>query len=151
MFASSYHGGALNEWKVVEEMSDIEKVFNYLSACEPIGGPDLADQIKIYSASGITKKIPLKYFWVTFYKKGTCHIEWRVPELVEKLNIYGCQRKNWLPPSYGKKHYSEMTSEEKNVIDELQGEEEYEKVLERADYYLSTGTDQLLLMGGKNE
>ena len=59
-----------------------------------------------------------------------------MPELVDKLNIYGCQRKNWLPPSYGKKHYADMAPEEKTVIDEFQGEAAYEQVVAKADYYL---------------
>ena len=152
-FADPWHPSTLNEWTVINVMSDIEKVFNYLDT-EQIGGPDLAEQINMYSKSGITKKIPLKFFWVTFYKKGTCHIEWRVPELVEKLNIYGCQRKNWLPPCYGKKHYADMTDEEKTVIDEFQGKEEYAKVMARSSYYLvesETGGARLLLGSGGTE
>lgn len=134
-FSYSWESGELNESAACRALSDLEKVFNYLDNGETTG-PDLRDQIKTYAASGITKKIPLKYFFATFYKKGTCHIEWRVPELVEKLNIYGCQRKNWLPPSYGKKHYADMTPEEKTVVDEFQGEEAYEQVVAKADYYL---------------
>lgn len=128
-----------------DTLTDIEKVFNYLDK-GTTAGPDMWDQLRVYSESRLTKKIPLKYFWVTFYKKGTCHIEWRVPELVDKLNIYGCQRKNWLPPCYGKKHYSDMTKEEKAVIDEFQGEKEYEKVLEHLDYYLADDTAQIQLL-----
>ena len=131
----SWEHEPLNESAAIRTLADLEKVFNYLDNGETTG-PDLRDQIRIYNASGITKKIPLKYFFATFYKKGTCHIEWRVPELVEKLNIYGCQRKNWLPPSYGKKHYANMTPEEKTVVDEFQGEAAYEQVVAKADYYL---------------
>lgn len=131
----SWERDQLNESAAIRTLADLEKVFNYLDNGETTG-PDLRDQIRTYNASGITKKIPLKYFFATFYKKGTCHIEWRVPELVEKLNIYGCQRKNWLPPSYGKKHYADMTPEEKTVVDEFQGEEAYEQVVAKADYYL---------------
>lgn len=136
-FYSSYswERDKLNESAAIRTLSDLEKVFNYLDNGETTG-PDLRDQIRTYNASGITKKIPLKYFFATFYKKGTCHIEWRVPELVEKLNIYGCQRKNWLPPSYGKKHYADMTPSEKTVVDEFQGEAAYEQVVAKADYFL---------------
>ena len=116
-------------------LADLEKVFNYLDNGDTTG-PDLREQIESYAKEGITKKIPLKFFYATFYKKGTCHIEWRVPELVEKLNIYGCQRKGWLPPCYGKRGYTDMTPEEKSVIDEFQGEEAYAKVIARTDYYL---------------
>lgn len=140
LFSSySWESGRLNESTAVRALSDLEKVFNYLDNGDT-SGPDLREQIKTYNAAGITKKIPLKYFFATFYKKGTCHIEWRVPELVEKLNIYGCQHKNWLPPSYGKKHYADMTPDEKTVIDEFQGESAYEQVVAKADYYLMDST-----------
>ena len=45
--------------------------------------------------------------------------------------------KKWLPPFYGTKSYSEMNQEEKDVIDEFQGREGYEKVFRRQDYYLA--------------
>ncbi|MBQ6164756.1 MAG: DUF4942 domain-containing protein [Clostridia bacterium] len=149
----SWESGKLNESAACKALSDLEKVFNYLDNGET-SGPDLREQVKAYAAAGITKKIPLKYFFATFYKKGTCHIEWRVPELVEKLNIYGCQRKNWLPPSYGKKHYADMTPEEKTVVDEFQGEEAYAKVMARTDYYLMSDAAigvKLLTTGAETE
>lgn len=134
---SSYsrESSKLNERAACKVLADLEKVFNYLDSGDTTG-PDLYEQIRSYNAAGITKKIPFKYFYATFYKKGTCHIEWRVPELVEKLNIYGCRHKGWLPPSYGKKAYADMAPEEKTVVDEFQGEEAYAKVMARTDYYL---------------
>lgn len=129
----SWDRGELNTSTAVHALADIEKVFNYLDNGDTTG-PDLRETISLYGERG--RKIELKYFNATFYKKGTCHIEWRVPALVEKLNIYGCQHKGWLPPSYGKKAYSDMTPEEKTVIDEFQGEDTYSKVMARKDYYL---------------
>ncbi len=64
-----------------------------------------------------------------FTKKGTVHIEFKDQKLVDRFNIYACQHKNWLPPTYGKIHYEEMTQDEKAVIDSFQGKENYEKVL----------------------
>ena len=129
----SWDRGELNTSTAVHALADIEKVFNYLDNGDTTG-PDLRETISLYGERG--RKIELKYFNATFYKKGTCHIEWRVPALVEKLNIYGSQHKGWLPPSYGKKAYSDMTPEEKTVIDEFQGEDAYSKVMARKDYYL---------------
>lgn len=145
----SWSSKEFNELAAFDTLSDIEKVFNYLDTGNTTG-PDMMNQLKIYSESRTAKKIPLKYFFVTFYKKGTCHIEWRVPDLVDKLNIYGCQRKNWLPPCYGKKHYSDMTPEEKTVIDEFQGKDEYEKVVSNASFYL-VSANQLLQLPGEME
>ena len=147
----SWSKNEFNQSAAFDALSYIEKVLNYLNT-GTTAGPDMWDQLKVYSQSGTTKKIPLKYFFVTFYKKGTCHIEWRQPELVDKLNIYGCQRKNWLPPTYGKKHYTDMTPEEKTVIDEFQGEQEYEKVVSNADFYLASSNQMMLIAGtGAND
>ncbi len=122
-------------YKVVEKLSDIEKALNYLD-----GG--LTDDISLSQAleeaktNDQTKNISLKYFDITFYKKGTCHIVFKNEELLKKFNIFGSRKKGWLPPSYGKKRYSDMTEEEKSTIDEFEGKNSYERVLNDSDYYL---------------
>jgi len=121
--------------EVIEKLQDIEKCFNYLD-----GGltdaVDLKESLKFAEEFEETKNIQLKYFTVTFYKKGTCHITFKNEELLKKFNIFGSQHKGWLPPSYGKKSYKDMTTEEKAVIDEFEGEKEYKKVVSNRDYYL---------------
>lgn len=88
----------------------------------------------------------MKYFYVTIYKKGTVHIEFKDQKLVDRFNIYACQHKNWLPPTYGKFHYEEMTQDEKAVIDSFQGKENYEKILAEKEYYLSPVVPENALM-----
>lgn len=126
-------------------LADIEKILNYLD-----GGMtrevNLHDTIKEYIERGETKNIPLKYFTVTFFKKGTCHIVFNCPELVERFNIYAAQNKNWLPPCYGKKKYADMTTEEKAVVDSFQGQEAYNEVLAKSAYYLAPVTQHQILM-----
>lgn len=123
------------DYKVMQKLSDIEKALNYLD-----GG--LSDGVSLENAlgwakrTGTTKKIPLKYFNVTFYKKGTIHIEFTNEELLKKLNIFGSQQKKWLPPAYGKKTYAEMDEQERAVVDEFEGEISYRKTMENADYYI---------------
>jgi hypothetical protein len=92
---------------------------------------------------GETKRIELKYFYVTFYKKGTCHIEFKNMELLHKFNLFGSQKKNWLPPSYGKTKYNDMTKEERIIIDEFEGVASYNKVMTNKSYYL-VKTEELL-------
>ena len=65
----------------------------------------LHERLMIANRNGQTRKIPLKFFNITLYKKGTCHIEFTDLELLDRLNIYGSRHKGWLPPSYGKKQY----------------------------------------------
>ena len=142
----SYSWGRFNptDWKVIHKLQDIEKCFNYLD-----GGltdaVDLEESLKFAEEYGETKNIQLKYFTVTFYKKGTCHIVFNNDELLKKFNIFGSQHKGWLPPGYGKKKYQDMTSEEKAVVNEFEGEKEYNKVFSNRTYYLFDGNKLNLL------
>lgn len=132
-------------YQTLNKLQDIEKCFNYLD-----GGltdaVDLKQSLEFAEQYGETKNIQLKYFTVTFYKKGTCHIVFNNDELLKKFNIFGSQKKGWLPPSYGKKQYKDMTTEEKTVINEFDGNEaEYNKTMQNRKYYLFDSNSVLML------
>lgn len=131
-------------YNVVEKLQDMEKCFNYLDGglTEAI---DLESSLKFAEEYGETKDIVLRYFNVTFYKKGTCHITFTNDELLKKFNIFGSQYKGWLPPCYGKKAYQNMTIDEKAVINDFEGETDYEKVMNNKKYYLFDGNNLNLL------
>lgn len=132
-------------FQTLGKLQDIEKCFNYLD-----GGltdaVDLKQSLEFAEQYGETKNIQLKYFTVTFYKKGTCHIVFNNEELLKKFNIFGSQKKGWLPPSYGKKRYKDMTAEEKTVVNEFDGNEtEYNKTMQNRKYYLFDSNSVLML------
>lgn len=127
-------------------LSDIEKVFDYLSGTMT-DEHDIKERLQIANLNGQARNISLKYFDVDLYKKGTTHIKYRDMELVDKMNIYAGRNKSWLPPSYGKAAYAEMTSEDKRVIDEFQSAEAYAKVLSRADFFLSEPARSVAMIG----
>ena len=126
----SYDGGCM------KRLNDMEKCFNYLDNGRTDDGAGMENILNNAVKNGQTRNIELKYFTVTFYKKGTCHIVFKDEELLKKFNLYGAQKKGWLPPSYGKKTYEEMEPEEKAVVEEFEGKEEYEKTLHNKDFYL---------------
>lgn len=132
------------QYDTVKKLQDMEKCLNYLDGglTEAV---DLEESLKFAEEYGETKNIQLKYFTVTFYKKGTCHITFNNDELLKKFNIFGSQHKGWLPPSYGKKSYKDMTTEEKAVVNEFEGEKEYNKVISNKEYYLFDGSSLNLL------
>jgi len=148
---------AWNSWgmfdghMVADKLNDINKVFAYL-ANEPIDDvsiPIIVERMKKFENF---KNVDCGYFNITIYKKGTAHITFHNSDLLEKFNIFGCQHKGWLPPSYGKTKYQEMNNEEKSVIDSYEGEGAYnrklkdpEHLLPRAYNALSIGVDQTLL------
>ena len=131
-------------WK----LADIEKCFDYLAGV-PATNNNIYFWLQNAEQDGQSRNIELKYFKVTFYKKGTCHITFSNEELLKKFNIYGSQKKGWLPPGYGKKKYEEMGDEEKSVIDDFEGETEYAKVVANPDYYLFSTSNLSLLENGE--
>lgn len=123
-------------------IGDIEKVFDYLDG-NMTAAVDLHGVLERANEEKQTKNIPCKYFDVTLYKKGTMHIKFRNQELVDRFNVYCCRKKNWLPPNYGKAQYSDLTTEEKAVVDGFNGdgsdgsgEMAYREVCAKAAYYL---------------
>lgn len=134
-------------YSIEETLKEIEKVFVYLDT-KKTDGPDLHQALLYAENEQISRGIELKYFTVTFYKKGTCHIEFTDPDLLQKFNLFGCQRKGWLPPSFGKKGYTEMNQEEQTVVDEFCGKDEYALILDQKDFYLAPITGPLMIEQG---
>lgn len=142
-----YHYSDRNVYKILD---DLEKCLAFLQIGESeyIYDIDLNNQLKVYQEQQVTRKMQFRYFDVDVFKKGTMHIKFRDMELLKRFNIYGCQHKGWLPPSYGKKSYKDMNAEEKQVIDEYEGQQEYEKVYNnRENYILDVGQRMLLTDG----
>ncbi len=131
-------------YRVYEKLQDIEKVLSYLD-----GGladhQDLRTILEAAEKERQLRKIRLKYFTVSFFKKGTCHIEFTNTDLLKKLNLFGSQRKGWLPPSYGRVKYEQMTPEDRAVIDSFEGKEEYERVCKRKEYFFYKASANLLV------
>lgn len=125
-------------------LDDLEKAFNYLDRGET-GECDLTSVLAAAATTEQTKNIVCKYFTVTFYKKGTCHITFHDRKIVDRLNIFVGRSKAWLPPSYGKASYDEMDEESRRVVDEFQGREAYERVVANRSDYLIDVNAQLML------
>lgn len=133
---------------VIDKLRDIEKVFNYLDGglTKDVEIERELKNAKLYEQS---KNLKLKYFDITFYKKGTCHITFKNEELLKKFNIFGSQRKGWLPPNYSKSDYTNMSKEEQQVVDNFQGKDDYENVYKNLDYYIAK-TEKMLLLNEKS-
>lgn len=134
-------------------LADLEKTLDYLDGKDP-----KRCRIELENALNIaehysyqTRNIECTYFYVTFYKKGTCHITFKddAKILIDRLNIYAGKNKNWLPPNYGKASYKSMTEEERAVVDSFDGgEENYNKVFENQKDYLIESNGFLALAAG---
>ena len=161
MYAFGYYSGGWTPYgkvkphysfessRVQGKIDDIETVMNHLD-----GGrtreKKLFKQLAQAQLEENYKNIDTKYFLITFYKKGTAHFTFKDDELRKKFNIYAGRKKNWLPPSYGKKPYDEMDDEEKAVIDSFEGKEAYEETYAKRDFYITDGSvdNNLLMLNG---
>ena len=139
---------AAYSWSRIDFYHYSDRNVYQISDSEYIYDIDLNNQLKVYQEQQVTRKMQFRYFDVDVFKKGTMHIKFRDMELLKRFNIYGCQHKGWLPPSYGKKSYKDMNAEEKQVIDEYEGQQEYEKIYDnRENYILDVGQRMLLTDG----
>lgn len=132
------------DYRIREQLEDIEKTLSYLDG--GIIKHDIGDILDQAKKEKKTANIQMKYFSVTFFRE-TFHIKFTNEELLAKFNLYGSQKKGWLPPSYGKKKYEEMDQEEQEVVKSYfqdgkkkplsnqKAMEKYEHMLENKEYY----------------
>lgn len=125
-------------------LSDLEKALDYLDKGETFPC-NLSRSLEIAAYNGKTT-VQCKYFDVTFYKKGTCHIKFRDQKIVDRLNIFAGRNRNWLPPTYGKVRYQDMDDESRRVVDEFMGKEHYEAVMDQPNEYLIDSSSMVPLL-----
>lgn len=124
-FAASFSSKNLDTGRIYAELSDLEKVMDFLDRgqTQSINRYKMSSFIDYAEAHGQTS-VETTYFIATFYKKGTCHIKFRdsARHIVDRLNIFAAMNKNWLPPYYGKVRYEDMDEEGKQVVDSFHAE-----------------------------
>lgn len=146
--ADKWKNEKLDTHRVNSLISDLERAMNYLDRGETSFRMPVDRAVRIANMNDMNKA-DFTYFTCTFYKKGTCHIKFK-PEasrIIDRLNIFAGQKKNWLPPTYGKKHYADMTAEEQAVIDDFQGADSYEKTIADPSMLITSGSALVALPG----
>lgn len=131
--------------EAIRPLSDIERCLAFFDVGTKSDCGYIADVLRNADDLGQTKKITLKYFDVSFYKKGTCHITFTRPEVIKSFNLYAAKQRGWLPPSYGKKSYDDMDQKSKEVIDSFEGKEEYTRFFECSEKTVLQGNTILML------
>lgn len=142
---NSYQTNRLEPYKMAGKLKDIEKILNYLNPeCGLTSDSNLVDICRQAEIDCQYRNIKFKYFKANFYKKGTIHLTFNCPDIIKALNIYAGQKKGWLPPSYGKSSYDNMTTEEKEVVDSFQGKADYNNMMKNKARYLFNSEQALL-------
>lgn len=134
------------DYHIKERITEMQKVLNYLcTGRQKIDNASIYNRLDQYEKENQMKNLEFDYFKLTFYKAGSCHIEFKDERLIERFNIYIGKRRNWLPPTYGKKEYYNMTPEEKEVINAFQDEFSYERCRRDEDVQRVIRDNQFLL------
>lgn len=131
----SWDKGTFNLNRAYHILSDLEKALNYLDG-NLTAEVNLELRLRVAQQAGVTRKINCKYFAVDFYKKGTCHIKFHDRRIVDALNIYVGKCRNYIPPYYGKVNYSDLSEEDKILVNEFQGKDVYAEVFTNQSAYM---------------
>lgn len=143
-----YHDGVKRlslSYTPTRKIADIAKVFSFFDTGITTVWDEVSTVMSAAQERNQSQNIEFRYFYVTFYKKGTAHITFRDMELLKRFNIFVGRKEGGLPPSYGKKAYSDMSEREKAIIDEFQGEEDYNKVYLDPEKYIVEGESLLAI------
>ena len=138
--------GRPRKYEAYKVLADIERILNFFDG-NMTADVDLDKTLQRAFEIGVTKNVKCKFFDATFYKKGTVHIVFTCPELIDRFNIYAAKQRGWLPPSYGKKQYKDMDAEERAVVDSFQGAQAYAQIMSKPGYYLTPPVSSQNLLG----
>lgn len=116
----------------------IEQMFSYLDykMFDCMDFKQIQELIESSIKQGKNRGIETKYLKFDVFQKGTIHITVKDEKILKRFNLLCAQEKNWLPPSYAKKTYKNLSAEEKEVIDSYEGEKSYTEVVNNPKEYL---------------
>ncbi|WP_203249999.1 DUF4942 domain-containing protein [Cysteiniphilum marinum] len=107
-------------------LDDLEKVMTYF---QPRNEYEAAKEICKYAVySGQNRKIDTEYFYISIFKKGTIHIEFKDMELLRRFNIEACKLKNFLPMEYANTAYNELDEESKQIVNAFESQKDYKPI-----------------------
>lgn len=123
-FVDEWSGKWKLNWGVENMLRDIDVVMNSLDGRREY--VTITQALKEAFERGQSTKIESTYFILTAYKKGTLHILFKDDDILRRFNVAACMGKGYLPQDYGRKTYTDCTSEEKSLINAFEDKETYE-------------------------
>lgn len=144
-------GGSWSAYKAYDYLEELEKILSYLDNGRT-DGMSVRDVLHEAFSTANKKydceRLQCKYFAVELKKKGTVHIFFTNDELLKKFNLFGGRKKNWLPPVYGKKRYADMSRDEKAVVDQFEGKQQYQDTVQNEAFYFGAPGMLALMSAG---
>jgi len=133
-------------YNLPDTLTDLIIIFENLSGKkDTMGEIKEGSKVKEYnrileSIKNFEKNIDCPFMLIDSYKKGTIHLKYKDKSLVESFNMIVGKFKQWLPPDFGQKSYSDMNEKEKTIVKNFGIEpQEYNSLMGSKDYLRLTG------------
>jgi hypothetical protein len=127
-----YSGRWKLDYDVRNKLHDIDVVMNYFDSQHSF--VSIVESLESAFAEQKSRDIKSTYFTISVFKKGTIHLTFNDENILRRFNIIACKNKKWLNQDYGKKTYSDMSQEEKSIVDSFEGIESYTKNINQLGY-----------------
>ncbi len=108
-------------------LEDIELIMSYF---KPKQG-DWSGIVEICNRMllmGQNRKIETEYLYVSVFKKGTIHLEFKDLDLLRRFNIEACKRKAFLPMDYAEQAYQDLSTEQQGVVNAFEEKQDYKPI-----------------------
>ncbi len=125
-------------------LRDIETVMRYFKPSSFNNPIDKACEEALKNDQN--RKIETDYFFISIFKKGTLHLEFKDDDLLRRFNIEACKMKNFIPKEYSDKDYTDLSSEEKDIVNQFEGAGTYTPI---KDNIRLTGSQNILALEHK--
>lgn len=122
-YCSRYSSSSIS-YEQKEMLNDMEKVMRYFKP-STYTNINIGEVCERALSSGQNRKIETDYFFVSIFKKGTIHLEFKDKDLLRRFNIEACKMKNFIPKEYSDKDYSNLNDEEREIVTQFEGKASY--------------------------
>ena len=133
-FFDSWTGKNRIHYSIKEKLNDIDLVMRYFKFYSDDSFISIVDALEANFEIGKTRGIESTFFKISVYKKGTIHLTFKDEDIRRRFNIIACKYKKWLPQDYGKKHYKDMSKEEKDIVSSFESEKDYTSKLNQIGF-----------------
>lgn len=118
------HGLGGLDYDAKQDLKDIEHVLTFFNGNKQ-SEISIVDALETAWVNDKATKAENEVMIVQYYQKGTTHITIKDPKIIYRFNQYMGKRKQWLPPEYGNKAYSDLDTETQDLVNEFEGVKSY--------------------------